>query len=332
MTDLERRLRAAMESAVASQQPPRNLIQQVRRRHRRYTARVDMTGAAAVAVVAVLVPVSISAYGHGSAVPAGPDRAGTRPTVYVAYPNRHTGKLGAIIPISIATNKPGKPIRIPVDGGIASTLNGRTLYVATGTAVIPVKTATNKPGKPIHLGTSRAYSIDMNPNGKTAYVTGIFPDVITPINTATNKPRKPIHVTIGVFPAVLAFTPDGKTLYVGSQFAVTPISTATGKVGKPIHIASGVLETAITPDGKTLYVASDDEGGSTVTPVNIATNTAGKPIHVGASIEIALTPDGKTLYAAGLNKVVPISTATNTPGKPIRPVNPGYPSQVVIAP
>ena len=234
MTDFERRLQAAMESAVANQQPPRNLVERVRRRHRWHTARVGMAGVAAAAVVAVLVPVGIRAVGHAP----GPAAGHRQPTVYVAYPNRHTGKLGAIIPISIATNKPGKPIRIPVDGGIASTLNGRTLYVATGTAVIPVKTATNKPGKPIHLGTSRAYSIDMNPNGKTAYVTGIFPDVITPINTATNKPRKPIHVTIGVFPAVLAFTPDGKTAYISTtDGTVTPIDPATNTPGKPIRQA-----------------------------------------------------------------------------------------------
>src|SRR5690242_5813744 len=103
MTDLERRLQAAMESAVASEHPPRNLIEQVRRRHRRHTARVGVAGAAAVAVVAVLVPVSIRAAGHGPG-PAGPNGPGIRPTVYVAYPN--VGKAGTLVPIRIATNKP----------------------------------------------------------------------------------------------------------------------------------------------------------------------------------------------------------------------------------
>src|SRR5690348_13333582 len=203
MTDFERRLRAAMESAVANQQPPGNLVQQVRRRHRRHTARIAMAGTAAVAVVAVLVPVGIGAVGHAPG-PAGRHRPPTAPTVYVAYPNRNPSKLGAIIPISIATNRPGKPIRLRINGEIASTLDGRTLYVATGMAVIPIKTATNNPGKPIHIG-SGAFSIDMNPNGKTAYVTGIFSRAITPINVATHKPGKPIHVPIGVFPAVVAF-------------------------------------------------------------------------------------------------------------------------------
>ena len=189
MTDFERRLRAAMESAVANQQPPGNLVQQVRRRHRRHTARVAMAGAAAVAVVGVLVPVGIGAVGHAPG-PAGRHRPPTAPAVYVAYPNRDPSKLGAIIPISIATNRPGKPICLRFNGEIASTLDGRTLYVATGKAVIPVKTATNKPGKPIYLGTDRAFGIDMNPNGKTAYVTAILADAITPDQRRHQKARQ----------------------------------------------------------------------------------------------------------------------------------------------
>src|SRR5439155_4127433 len=113
------------------------------------------------------------------------------------------------------------------NGEIASTLDGRTLYVATGKAVIPIKTATNKPGKPIYLGTDRAFGIDMNPNGKTAYVTAMLADVITPINVATHKPGKPIHVPIGVFPAVIAFTPDGRTPYRRTTGrTATPVDTA----------------------------------------------------------------------------------------------------------
>ena len=208
-----------------------------------------MAGAAAVAVVGVLVPVGIKAAGHAPG-PAARHRPPAAPTVYVAYPNPNPSKLGTIIPIRVATNKPGKPIRLPFNGEIASTLDGRTLYVATGTAVIPIKTATNKPGKPIHLGSSRALSIDMNPNGKTAYVTGIFPGVITPIRVATNKPGKPIHVSIGVFPAVLAFTPDGKTAYISTTGGtVTPVDTATNTPGKPIRpVSSGYpREIVITP-------------------------------------------------------------------------------------
>ena len=90
----------------------------------------------------------------------------------------------------------------------------------------------------------------MNPNGKTAYVTGIFPGVITPIRVATNKPGKPIHVPVGVFPVVMVFTPNGKTAYISTvKGTVTPVDTATNTPGKPIRpVSSGYpREIVITP-------------------------------------------------------------------------------------
>src|SRR5436309_15965350 len=101
MTEFERRLQAAMESAVATEQPPRDLVQQVRRRHRRHTARAGVAGAAAVAVVAVLIPVGIGAVGHAPG-PAARHRPRAAPAAYVAYPSRNAREPGAIVPISIA--------------------------------------------------------------------------------------------------------------------------------------------------------------------------------------------------------------------------------------
>lgn len=52
-------------------------------------------------------------------------------------------------------------------------------------------------------------------------------------------PGKPIHVSIGVFPAVLAFTPDGKTAYISTtDGTVSLINTATNTPGKPIRPGS----------------------------------------------------------------------------------------------
>ncbi len=138
---------------------------------------------------------------------------------------------------------------------------------------------------------------------------------IVPISTATNTPGRPIHIR-GV-PYEFAFTPGGKTLYVGGDGAVVPVSTATNTPGTPIHVrGAGVF--AITPDGKTLYMAGKDE----VVPVSTATNTPGTPIHVYGSAEnIEFTPDSKTAYVlpnAAPSQIVPINTGTGTAGKPIR--------------
>ena len=54
---------------------------------------------------------------------------------------------------------------------IAITPNGKTAYVGTiaGT-VVPIRVATNKPGQPIHAGDNPS-DIEFSQNGKTAYVT-----------------------------------------------------------------------------------------------------------------------------------------------------------------
>ena len=208
MADLETRLRAAMESAVASEQPPGNLVELVRRRHRRHVRRATVAGAASVAVVAVLIPAGTRVLGHGF----GPGPAGghqrAASTVYVSFLHK---LAGTVVPINAATNRPGEPIRI--GGSLAVAPDGKTLYVSPGAWTIPVSTATNKPGKRIHV--SGYLTID--PNGKIAYATGLgavtsVNGTVTPVNLATNKPGKPIRVCGST--GLIAFTPDGKTAYV----------------------------------------------------------------------------------------------------------------------
>lgn len=61
MTDFEDRLRAAMKSSVAAENPPVNLVAQVRRRHRRHAARLGVAWIAAAVVAVVVVPPARSA-------------------------------------------------------------------------------------------------------------------------------------------------------------------------------------------------------------------------------------------------------------------------------
>src|SRR5262249_56731830 len=110
-------------------------------------------------------------------------------------------------PVGIAVTQDGKTAYVVgFQGGIAT--------------VLPVSTATNTPGKPIHLPRAAGCtcSIAITPDGTTAYVTGGPPgDEVTPINTATNTPGKPIRVVfLDAAPDEIAITPDGKTAYVAS--------------------------------------------------------------------------------------------------------------------
>ena len=208
--------------------------------------------AAAAAVIAVIaIAATVSGAIHDSG-PAGHRSAAG--TVYVEYlPDFNkpgTPGLSTVIPISTATSKAGKPIRIRGLGAAAITPDGKTLYAAPGDTIIPVSTATGTHGQPIRLARAAApYAIAITPDGRTAYAVGIWGTVI-PISTATNTPGRTIRIPF-----------------------------RAGSLG-PI---------AFTPNGKTAYVVhSAPEGSGTVTPINTATNAAGSPSASAASAPVRL--------------------------------------------
>ena len=209
-----RQWRDFMDAAMGV--PPGQVtVAAVRRRVVRRRIREATGVLAAVAVAVTGVTAAVRVYG----VPPGPaaHHRRTGPTVYVAYAhgclnfpcasNSHSSAAAVVIPISTATNTPGKPIKVGAGPGtvagtgtMAFTPDGKTAYVLnTVGAVIPVSTATNRAGNPIHVGHSRLGG-----------------------------------------PAFIAITPDGKTAYVlPGAHSVIPVSTATNTAGRPIQFASG---------------------------------------------------------------------------------------------
>jgi len=253
----------------------------------------------------------------------------------------------AVIPVSTATHKVGKPIEfgreVPME--MVITPNGKTVYVLPdgGNEIIPISTATNTLEKPIKAGqgVGGQYQMAITPNGKTLYTVSsklpfTGPSYVIPISTATNKPGKPIRIRDGAAIAVL-MNPDGRTVYAFAQsttgIEVIPIATATNTPGKPVSV-SGNAPLAITPNGQILYVVkySIKTVTSGLIPFATATNTPEKQIKIdGWPYAIAVTPDGGTAYVASQPRqasgpgctgqtglVTPISTATNRPGRPIR--------------
>ena len=71
MTEMERRLRAAMHAAVADEQPPANLLQRIRARRKRHRATVAVACVAVVAAGALLMSPAGSAL-RGGLAPARP--------------------------------------------------------------------------------------------------------------------------------------------------------------------------------------------------------------------------------------------------------------------
>jgi hypothetical protein len=125
----------------------------IRLRHRRRARRIAGS-LAAIAVIAATI--SVASLSHRPVTVAPPRPAGA--VMYVAAPN-------GVIPVTTATNTPGRPIKIDaIPAAIAITPDGGTAYIATAAyiagncagcpvgTVIPVSTATNTPGKPIKIG------------------------------------------------------------------------------------------------------------------------------------------------------------------------------------
>jgi DNA-binding beta-propeller fold protein YncE len=197
--------------------------------------------------------------------------------------------------------------------------------------VIPVSTATNTPGKPIKIQNADTVGVLMNPDGSTVYAfaqTTTGTTEIVPISTATNTPGKP--VSTGQTDGAVAITPGGQVVYLidYGPNGVIPFSTATNTAGNLIKVDGMPSAVAVSPDGNTAYVASEPRQkpsvtctGRTgvVTPISTATNLPGRPIRVACDpYAVAVSLDGRTIWVGSRNWVTPISTATNTAGKPIK--------------
>jgi DNA-binding beta-propeller fold protein YncE len=81
------------------------------------------------------------------------------------------------------------------------------------------------------------------------------PHEVVPVSTATNTAGQPIQLgpacRTGLFATpelTMAFTPDGKNLYIACEGAVVPVSTATNTPGRPVRLPLGYpLAIAVRP-------------------------------------------------------------------------------------
>jgi YVTN family beta-propeller protein len=89
-----------------------------------------------------------------------------------------------------AVGKMPTAIAITPDGKTAYVTN------ADSGTVTPISTATNRPGKPIKVG-REPVGIAITPDGKTAYVANYYSGTVTPVRTATNTTERPIKAGRG---------------------------------------------------------------------------------------------------------------------------------------
>lgn len=241
---------------------------------------------------------------------------------------------GRVVPISAATSKPGRPIRIGqvvgFPGLYAMTPNGRTLYVLTlENGIAPISVARRTVGRSIKV--ADATCLAMAPNGRTLYVcqstnTTVLPGIL-PISTATGRKGRQIRIPGGTDGGLL-ITPNGRTGYTWSEEDgpngnfVTPITLATGKRGRPVLIGNDITGRVLSPDGKRLYFSSETAG---VTQISTATDKVVWRIpkqRLPLPGPITVSPDSKTLWVVSEGRLYPVSAATGAVGAPIR-VGPG---------
>jgi YVTN family beta-propeller protein len=134
-------------------------------------------------------------------------------------------------------------------------------------------------------------------------------------------------VAVGSGPQSLAFSPDGRKLYVASQGMVTMISAITNQVVVPnaslantVHaVGSGIVA---SPDGRRVYATAGASGvvamdAALIQPIageSISGFMAGSSTQSSAQ-SLAISPDGTMLYVAdnldsGVVRLVTLATGT----------------------
>jgi YVTN family beta-propeller protein len=110
----------------------------------------------------------------------------------------------------------------------------RILVAVSAGAVItllaPGLASANPPAAAPRWPAATAYVAEGDPGGDSA--------AVIPIPAATGQPGTPIKVHVSADPALLAATPDGKTVYLVDERSgtVIPIDTATSTAGAPIPV------------------------------------------------------------------------------------------------
>jgi DNA-binding beta-propeller fold protein YncE len=197
-------------------------------------------------------------------------KVGLTPGAIVITPNGKTAYVlnlaegepgkGTVTPINTATSTVGKPIKVA--GSFPDALNlmvitpdGKTVYAVANASMTPIDTATNTALPAIRVAPPHGLdmAVAISPDGRTVYVDGTFG--------------------------------------ASARGFIVPVSTATGTVGKAILVRGQPSVMAFTPNGKTLYVlVSGPPGPEGIVPVNTSTNTAGPAIQTGLLPEaIAIT-------------------------------------------
>lgn len=187
------------------------------------------------------------------------------------------------------------------------------------------------------------HNVQVSPNGKILGATVAVPmerknehGTMSMKGTAlfydTDTDKLISKVEVGVHPAHIVFTPDGKHAVVtnNEDNNLSVIDTQTYKVTNQVNTGKGPHGFRISPDGKFAYIANMKE--DTISVIDLVKFTESSRIKVGKTpVTTAITSDGKTFVATvnGEDALAIIDVATGNLNKVT--VGKG-PAQVYIQP
>jgi YVTN family beta-propeller protein len=194
-----------------------------------------------------------------------------------------------------------------------------TLYVTNtkSDSISVIDTETLEVVGTIPLGRGKPNRVAFHPDGRSAWV--IY-DKSRDLGVVDTEARRLVkRVKIGGNPYNLAFTPDGRHLYVldwaseSSRDEVIVYDLRGERIEARVEVSTWPAHGIFNRDGRVFYVSGETAGD--LTAIDSASRTIiARIVHGGGdAMGLALTADGRTLYAAaGENKaVLKIDTAAN---------------------
>ena len=202
-------------------------------------------------------------------------------TAWVIEPGSNS-QPGALIPVDVATHKPGTPIKLGVGPDTyALTPSGETAVIgnASSSSVSIISLATRAVVATVAVG-SPPTGLDIDVTGATAWVASGPSHKLVPVNLLTRKAGT--AVSLGNAPGDLALPGTAGVawvLYPSSSGSVNFLDGTAGPLGRPIHVGNGP-ELMIGTGSETSWVANGITG--TVQRVNAAGQTC-RPTDQGRS-------------------------------------------------
>ena len=216
---------------------------------------------------------------------------------------------------------------------IAVSPDGKRAYVANsdGTTLSIINTHTNKVIGVIN-GFDGPSGVAITPNGKFAYVNnyggsqGVGSGNGTTVSVVNLKTKTIIkEITVGLAPAALVLSPNGKFVYVINYVDGNPgtgtmsiIKTKNNRVIATVSGFFGPFSLAVTPNGKYAYVTNF--GSNNFAPIGTTVSVV-KLFHhpkivktIDLAIQpsgIAITPNGRFAYVTNYNTLYAGSNFTN---------------------